>query len=262
MAITTLDQLLAAPRQMLPIFKVSATSKAIGALHSTWLTNGAYGPGSAPGVVAGVVPTSATAGAIKFVNPVSGETTIDKLSLAVSTIGMVTLYDRLLHSSGLSGTVTAAQTVNSTALTRETTGEGVELYLEWYTATGSTAVNVTASYTNSDGTAGRTTSSVQIVASPVAGMMLRLPLAAGDKGVRSVQSVTLSATTGTAGNFGITLVKRLADVPNPVINVGTTLDIFQLGKPIIQNDACLALMVTCSATNTGNISGSISLAQG
>jgi hypothetical protein len=40
--------------------------------------------------------------------------------------------------------------------------------------------------------------------SPLAAQMIPVPLAVGDTGVRSVVSVQLSASSGTAGNFGLT----------------------------------------------------------
>lgn len=263
MAITTLDGLIAANNQLLSFGKASATAKAAGSFHSLWLAAGLPTAGAAAGTASGVAPTSSTTGAIRFVNPTGGALTyLTKVSDTQQTIGTLILYDRLVHTSALSGTVATAQTVNSAALTRSTSGENVQLFLEWYTATGSTAVNVTASYTNSDGVSGRTTVSTGIVASPVAGMMLPLPLQAGDQGVRSVQTVTLSATTGTAGNFGITLVKRIAEMPISVANTGLVLDPFALGMPIIEDNACLALMELVSTTSTGFITGTINLAQG
>lgn len=263
MAITSLDGLIAANNQLLSFGKASATAKAAGSFHSLWTAAGLPTAGAAAGSAAGVACTSATTGAMPFVNPTGGALTyLSKISNTMQTIGTLILYDRLVHTSALSGTVATAQTVNSAALTRQTSGVGVQLFLEWYTATGSTGVNVTASYTNSDGTAGRTTVSTAIVASPVAGMILPLPLQAGDLGVRSVQSVTLSATTGTAGNFGITLVKRIAEIPVSLANTGVVLDPFALGMPKIDDNACLAFMELVSTTSTGFITGTINLAQG
>ena len=87
-----------------------------------------------------------------------------------------------------------------------------------------------------------------------------LPLQAGDLGVTAVASVTLSGTTGTAGNFGITLVKRIAEVSITAANVGNVYD--QIVGPVVEDSSCLALMVLCSTTNTGLISGGLRIAQG
>ena len=127
------------------------------------------------------------------------------------------LYDRLSHQGGLSGIVATAQTTNlpTAALPRYTTGAQVWIGLEIYTAVGATATTVTANYTNQAGTAGRTTKAVAFGGSGTnsAGTIVILPLADGDTGVRSVESVTLAATTGTAGNFGVTLIMPLFVLP-------------------------------------------------
>lgn len=165
----------------------------------------------------------------------------------VEPSGCVVLADRLSHQGGLSGTSTSTQTTNlpTAALTRYTDGAGVWAAIELYTSVGSTTANVTASYTNQAGTAGRTataTMSSSTYASRFAQQMALLSLASGDTGVRSVESVTLSANTGTVGNFGVTLFKPLLFLPMGIV------DQFQYdvlrgtlggGLPEIVDDACL-----------------------
>ena len=262
MAITSLDQLLAASNQLKSFGKVSMTAKAAGTFQSLWTAAGLPAAGANPASLAMVIPTSATAGALPFVKPATGLSYISKISSSQQTIGTLILYDRIAHSSGLNGTLTTAQAVNGAALTRHTTGEDVELFLEVYTATGATASNATISYTNSAGVAGRTTPAVAMQVTPVVGQMLPIPLQEGDTGIRSVQTVTLSSSTATAGNFGITLVKRIAEIPITVAGTGVVLDPFALGFPQIANDACLSFMVVTSTTSTGFITGTINIAQG
>ena len=262
MAIVSLDQLLAASNQLKSFGKVSMTAKAAGTFQSLWTAAGLPAAGANPASLAMVIPTSATAGALPFVNPATGLSYISKIGSSQQTIGTLILYDRIAHSSGLNGTLTTAQAVNGAALTRHTTGEDVGLFLEVYAATGATASNVTISYTNSAGVAGRTTPAIAMQVTPVAGQMLPIPLQAGDTGIRSVQSVTLSASTATAGNFGITLVKRIAEIPITVAGTGVVLDPFALGFPQIENNACLSMMVVTSTTSTGFVTGTINIAQG
>ena len=262
MAITSLDQLLAASNQLKSFGKVSMTAKAAGTFQSLWTAAGLPAAGANPASLAMVIPTRATAGALPFVNPATGLSYISKISSSQQTIGTLILYDRIAHSSGLNGTLTTAQAVNGAALTRHTTGEDVELFLEVYATTGATASSVTISYTNSAGVAGRTTPAIAMQVTPVAGQMLPIPLQAGDTGIRSVQSVTLSASTATAGNFGITLVKRIAEIPITVAGTGVVLDPFALGFPKIEDNACLSFMVVTSTTSTGFITGTINIAQG
>jgi hypothetical protein len=129
--------------------------------------------------------------------------------------GVMIICDRLGHQAGLSGTVTSAQTTNlpTAALTRYTSGVGVMAAITVWTQLGATPTTATVSYTNQAGTAGRTSPAVSLPASASARRMFVVPLAAGDTGIRSVESVTLAGSTGTAGNFGITLFKALMSIP-------------------------------------------------
>lgn len=135
-----------------------------------------------------------------------------------SAQGMFILCDRLNHSGGLDGTVTSAQTTNlpTAALTRYTDGVGVMACVEIYSALGTNAATTaTISYTNQAGTSGQTSPAFSFGGSNNRGdtIIYLIPLAAGDTGVKSVESITLAASTGTAGNFGITLYKPLLAIP-------------------------------------------------
>ena len=159
--------------------------------YSLWTCTGMPGAGSVPASGAGAALSSATAGAIPLPTLSSGES-LYLFNIALNPIsgsGFM-LYDKLVATSGLSGTVTTAQTVNSTSLPRYTDGVGVELWLEWYTATGSTIVTAIISYTNQAGTSGRTATAA-IAASTPANRMFRVTLEEGDTGVRSVQNVNI-----------------------------------------------------------------------
>lgn len=180
-----------------------------GRYSSLWQYGGSNGPGAAPGAVA--APTNATNGSLKQTNPSGGRELWSTARHVASTQpGAILLYDRLLHISGLSGTVTTAQTVGG-SLTRNTNGGGNEIWVEVYTQIGASSTTITASYTDQDGNAGQTTEAVAIGNTGLreAQRIIRLPLAAGDSGVRAVASVTLAATTGTAGDFGVTIARPL-----------------------------------------------------
>ena len=243
--------------------KASITS--VAGFHYSLLTSVGFPiAGSVPATGAGAAATNTTAGSLKVPSALgAGENLfLGQVSLGMQTIGTLILYDRLWHTSGLNGTLTTAQTVGTGTLPRYATGDGVELWLEWYTATGSTVTNVTASFTRQDGTAGQTTTSLALPASVPANRMYQLPLPSGSTGVRSVESVTLSASTLTAGNFGVTLLKRLAVIPIQIAGTGQTLDFFQLGKLNLASSTAtlpsLWFMILPSTTTTGVISGQIS----
>ncbi len=122
--------------------------------------------------------------------------------------------DILNQSGGLNSTLTTTQTTNlpTAALTRYTSGEGVMIGVILFAQNGSTAVTVTASYTNQAGTSGRTTLATQFAGTGwrEAGTVIPLPLATGDTGARSVESVTFASATASNANVGIVMFKALA----------------------------------------------------
>lgn len=92
--------------------------------------------------------------------------------------------------------------------------------------------------------------------------MVPLTLAVGDTGVRKATAYSWSISTGTAGDFGLVIVRRLAEIPFTLINAGQALDFAALGMPRVYDNACLALAVLCSTTNTGQLQGSVLLGEG
>lgn len=268
MALTSYDAIVAALNngngQWFPWNKQSATAMS-GQWLSLWKITGNPTAGSTPSSGAGDSMNSASVGAFKFSDP-SGGNRMNALLFGAGgvTQGAMMLYDRLVATSGLSGTVATAQTINSTALPRYTTGVGVLCALEVYTALGSTPVTATISYTNQDGVSGQTSGTISIPASAVAGTMIfPFPLASGDTGIKSVQSLTLSGSTGSAGNFGITLYVPLAFVPYNASSYSERDLVLQTANlPQINAGACLAMATLASASSTGMQFGNLVLAQG
>lgn len=270
MAITTLDGMIAGMRPPQGFLKATATCEGAGTFHSTWKVAGLPGAGSNPPLFtagSGYVPTNATVGAIPYTNPGAGNGYLAKLGLSGATAGTWFLVDRVWQCSGFGTVVTTAQTVTTPgSITRDANGtslgDGVELWGEVYTSPGATSATWTVSYTNSAGTSGRTATYSHPANAESVGQMLPFTLQAGDVGVQSVQSLTCSVSSGTAGNIGITLIRRIATIPNPVINAGTTIDPIGLGFPRIYDSSCLMWMNMSSTTNTGIVTGEIVYAQG
>jgi hypothetical protein len=271
MAITSLDTLLAGLQPPYPLYKPSATSEGAGTWHSLWKSVGAPAAGSNPPLFSagsGYTPTNATTGALPFTNPGSGNTYLARSSIAGGTIGTLVLYDRLWACSGFVTNSVSAQNVTTpgTIPSRDRNGAalgaGVELWGEVYTAPGATGATWTVSYTDQDGNAGQNATYTHPANAESVGQMFRFNLAAGDTGVRAVASFTASVSSGTAGDIGITLVRRIAEIPIMLANVAQLFDAVALGLPRIYDSSCLAMMVQCSTTNTGLIQGSLSLAQG
>src|SRR5260221_10226038 len=218
LAITTQDALVAAMAAAAgagnrpPFIKTALGGTfAVGQMVSLWTAAGNPGAGAAQGTAAGAVPTNATAGAIPFTNPGSGNSYLSRLFASSTVPGTLILYDRLVHTSTLSGTVTTAQTVASVALTRpDALGTNTELFMKVYTALGATSPTITATYTNQAGTAAPSTTASSKPTTAPAGFILPLPLAAGGTGVRAVGRCTVAASTRTTWDFRITIGRRLA----------------------------------------------------
>lgn len=157
--------------------------------------------------------TSTGAFSSGLANPISGRRGyIIQLGFQGGTtaINGILIIDLLVAAGSISATVSTAQTVNSTALTRYTTGAGVNMIFDVTTALGATAQNLTVSYTNQANTAGQSTGAQAMLASAIV-MKLQpttfppfTPLASGDYGVRSVQTATFSAAN-TAGAVALNL---------------------------------------------------------
>lgn len=126
---------------------------------------------------------------------------------------------------------------NATTIPRYTAGVGVRAFLVSTVASGSTAHNITYSYTNQDGTTGRTPPvTIAGIASAVAGSVVHafggtgvnnfgpfLPLADGDSGMRKIDSIQLSAASG-AGTASLVLCRPLACMPTSRVNQVTEQD--------------------------------------
>lgn len=271
MTITTRDELinaLANNSSRLVIDKASMANAVAGQFFSLWTAAGVPGAGSAPGAAA--VPTKATTGAFGFNNQTAPATGyIGWLALQFSNnASNLEIHDRLAHMSGLSGTVTTSQG----ALSLVTSSPGadrlgdanysdVQWWLEVYTALGSTGVNATVAVTYNDDSTGNLTA-FALGATPRAGRLYPLVSAVAGKFIKAVTGVTLSATTGTAGNFGITATRPRTSVSAPLANKTEPLDWATLGLPNVPNDSCLMMLMLCSTTSTGTVRGQGKIAHG
>ncbi len=259
--INGLVQALAQTQQVIPFYKAGVTAFAAGSFHSLWQTAGEPGAGGLPASEG--IPTSAMTGAMPLINAAAGKLYLARSSLLAETPGYYLLHDRIGHSSGLIGNSTSSQSVNLlNAIVDRTAapsyGLGCRMWVEWYTSTGTGTPTLTVTYTNSNGVAGRTTTVVW-PASPVAGQMLRVPLAPGDFGVRSIQSAQLSVATSAAGNWGLTVVRPLADFSIGAANGAVLQDAIATGLPVVANNAALSWLFMATGTTHGAISGQITL---
>ena len=278
MTISTRDQLISAlgnNSSRFVIDKASIASQAAGTFVSLWRATGQPGQGAIPAAAA--VCDNTLTGAMGFTQQVAPATSYGAWANAVCSNSAMTLeiHDRLMHMGGLNGTLTTAQTVNLDVNANLASGNldkrkgdsnfsDIQWWLEWYTATGSTAVTATVSVTYNDGTTG--TLSAPLAATRPASFMLPLngliPAAAAGKYIRNVNSVQLSATTGTAGSFGVTATRPRMTMPLLLANKMEVFDWAALGLPEIANSSCLFPVILTSTTSTGTVRGGGKLAHG
>lgn len=266
MAITTRDQLVSAiaAGRTVQFQKASQTSVS-GFIYTHFRNAGMPGAAGANPATTGIALSRTSLGAMPVPAP-SATSYISSFEGVSGAQQTIMLADRLVEFGGLSGIVTTAQTVSALALpARATSATDVELWLEVFTAGGTTAVaTVTASYTNQSGTSGRTATLVGGI--PASGLPVartyQFALQAGDTGVQSVQSLTLASTSGTAGNIGLVLRRTMVLGPIPIACVGFNQGWAETDLQILPDDACVELLSLASAATTGIILGNFGIAQG
>jgi hypothetical protein len=274
MAFTDLGSLLAGMASgayRLPLTRNSLSTMVAG--HEASLWRGVGFPAQAAVPAAAAICNDALLGALPLSARSGGQQRIiSGISLLGAAVGHTYLVeDRLGHMGGLNGTLLTAQTVNlnihsniGTNNLAERVGAAdyseIEWYLEWYTATGATASTPTAQVTYHDGTTGSVNvwvlGATALPASVAASRRYRLVPTNG-KFIRSVETVTLSASTATAGSFGVTAVRRLCEVEVVVANVLQVRDWSILTAPKIADNACVTLGQVSVGTTTGAMQGAI-----
>lgn len=270
MAIGTLDQLVGAMANnssRIIFDKAATTGQSPGSFASMWRATGQPGQGAIP--TGAAVCDDTLLGALQFAQQTAPSTSYLTILEGVSNTASMTLdlHDRLMHMGGLSGIVTTAQAVgldllpnlavsNLDARKGDASYSDVQWWLEWYAATGATAVTATVNVTYDDGSTGNLTG-ISLAATRGAQHAIPLngsiPAAAAGRYIRAVNSVTLSGTTGTAGNFGVTATRYRAGLSLPAPNQRWTADWAGLGLPEIPNDSCLFAMMITSSTTTGTL---------
>ena len=122
-------------------------------------------------------------------------------------------------------------------------------------ATGAGTPTITIGYTNSAGTASRTaTNIIATVASSAIGATYFIGLQAGDVGVRSVQSLTLSATW-TSGTINLVAYRVLADLELAGAFVPNAVDFLTGGAPRLYDGVMPWLVFIPATTTATNVSG-------
>ena len=270
MAITTLDGAIAGMQPPRYIAKAVTATLVAGRPSSLWPLAGSPGAGSYNATLNGANLSSTSAqvaGQIPHTDPGSGNAHLARLQASATQAGTLLLMDRLWHNGGYTITSTAAQ--NSTTAAWEardangsTNGDGVLLALEVSAAAGAAAPTITVSYTNQAGTAGRTGTNILATAnSPAIGALYFIGLAAGDTGVRSVQSLTLSVSW-VSGTINLVAYRMLAALELAGPQFPNAIDALTSGMPRLYNGTVPWMAFVPNTTTATNVSGTYVETQG
>lgn len=267
MAITTLDGAIAGMQPPKEYVKLVSPTLVVGRYDSPFYRAGM--PGAAVAPTPGIAGAALTtyAGQIPFTNPVAGNSYLARLQLMASQPGVFLLCDRLWHNSGISVTTTGNQTINSAAwpardLNGSTNGVGVYIGLEVSTATGAGASVVTIVYTNDAGAGTKTgTCNPAYAASSAIGAFYTFLLAAGDTGVRSIQTYA-STVSMTSGTIHLVAYRVLARLEVPAGYVGNAVDALTGGFTRLYDNTVPFILFLPSATTAANYQGQMIVTQG
>lgn len=260
---------------VVPFMKAGTAADTIGYWYCTSKDNGfpgAWAPGT-PGVNGRVTngTQSADYGCIPIQNPSIGANFLTELQWSASVAHTHLLFDVLWVNSGLSVTSTSTeQAISSPTLPARdvngtTNGEGCMIGILFSAASTLAAVNAlsTVSYTNSKGVSGRTATMTgvqgsQLPATPVIGTIAWYNLAAGDTGVRSIQSFNIGGTSWLAGTINLFIARDIATVGTALANVSTQK---VLGSPGIRlyNGSCILHCYVASATTATFQNGELTI---
>lgn len=251
------------------VYKIGTAPEAAGVWYS-WHKDtgnpGAWAPGT-PGLNGRATDgtTAADLGSIP-IRAASGANYLVQNNLVTSVVCTPWLFDVMWVNTGLVVTTTGAQAIAAPValpardLSGTTNGEGVWAGILVTTATTNAAAitNMTLSYTNQAGTAGRTATISSFPATAVIGTLVWFQLGAGDSGVRSIQSVTLG-TSLAAGAVSIILARPLVNQPVLVANVGGF-----AREPIapgvrLYNGTCMLPFGLMSGTGATTLTGTVQI---
>ena len=247
--------------------KTGTAAEAAGVWHSLWRVGtypaaGGDGPaGSTTGVGGSALVLEA--GSLAAWGNQSPDTkhllTVDMQATVDCT---VMLYDRLVHASGINLAGTATRNVGSTALPRYsgTASAGVQVWAEVTTITAGAAPTMAMnSYTDQDGNTGSAggTLTFPATATNVDAFIGPLPLASGDTGVRSVETVSVLSGC-TSGTANIVLIRPLAYFPMTAF-LGVTRDFVSMlpSLPRVYDGHTLALAYLATTTTATTVTGQI-----
>lgn len=216
MALSTVDGLVTAARQQVRFLKTQTATSVANQWHTLFDRTGNPGAGTLTvgNTTSGVFVDDTVAG-FPLLNAFGGGATgyLQSVAFGGTVAARIALKDRLYHAGSVSMTTLATTTFSSqpSILSRCPDGAGVgnEIWIEINAAVSATATTISVNYTNSAGTAARTTGATASLSGFVTGRLIQMPLQAGDNGVQKIESVTVGGTVATTGSFNVIIARPL-----------------------------------------------------
>lgn len=253
MAITSLDQLIAATSQGIQIYKSGSRTTTGNAWFSTIDLAGNPGAGSIAslGITNGSLYTDGTGGHppvntfggsnLGYIASVEFGNTVACRMMLVDVLCRHGSFAFNANSSGLTGVDISGRIVNSSYA-------GLQLWYECATAI-TTNQSVAVTYVDQSGNTGHSTGTVALGTAPTLGRLIQLPLAAGDSGLQKITGVT--STGATAGTFNLIIARPLWTGRINLANGGDAHPWDRIGMPQIFDTSAIELWLNPDSTASG-----------
>jgi hypothetical protein len=250
MAITSLDNYIAAVKQSLTYYKSASVTTLAGIPYTMFDMAGNPGAGAlAIGNTAnGTVPTDALAG-YPVIAALSGTGYFSGIDFSNTVACRITLFDRLFAAGAYAynADITLASQPSYAGRVPQANYSGLQIWIEAVTAfTGNPSFEI--NYLDQGGAAGDT----GVIASGAALTIRRaflMPLAAGDNGVQQITRVRSSVAT--VGTFNVSVLRPLWTGRIPIANGGDVHDMLRTGLPIVYTDSALYPIMYADSTSSG-----------
>lgn len=185
--------------------------------------------------------------------------------LPIDLVGYAKLTTTNVSTAGAKTITMTPIAATAAKVDRYPNGEGLCMFVASYAAMGANAPTMQVTYTNSAGTTGRTTTAgIVSTASATSGVLLNsgnaankvgpfLNLAAGDTGVKDIESLTWGGTAHASGSVFVGLCKPLCmPIPVPATGLFNLVDFVNTlpSMPRLRNGANVQFLIFATGATT------------
>ena len=185
--------------------------------------------------------------------------------LPIDLVGYAKLTTTNVSTAGAKTITMTPIAATAAKVDRYPNGEGLRMFVASYAAMGANAPTMQVTYTNSAGTTGRTTTAgIVSTASATSGVLLNsgnaankvgpfLNLAAGDTGVKDIESLTWGGTAHASGSVFVGLCKPLCmPIPVPATGLFNLVDFVNTlpSMPRLRNGANVQFLIFATGATT------------